>query len=357
MKDNKTDTNPIWQIVDSRAYGGIESHIYYLTRALREHQRGVRVVFVNDYGLHPLEGKLLEKNIAYIKCNGIQDFLKTVGTYQPKILHSHGYKANLICRLAGALYDIPTIASYHAGDCETLRLKLYTALDRNSAFLSQPIAVNTLIANTLTGDAQTIDNFVPLPSHHKELTHIKHIGFVGRLSHEKAPERFIDLAARFPDLQFHIFGDGLLKESLKQDACPNVQFHGHIQDMERVWNSIDILCMPSRKEGLPLAALEAMAHGIPVLAYGAGALPKLIDHDANGWVLPLPDDAQTHTDDMEEALRSLTIPQAKQCGIKARETIHEHYSQQALIPKFIELYDNAMTSPHAPKGASRYAAP
>ena len=56
----------IWQVVDSRAYGGIESHIFYLASALIEKQRDVCVVFMNDYGPHSLELKLRNKNIPYI---------------------------------------------------------------------------------------------------------------------------------------------------------------------------------------------------------------------------------------------------------------------------------------------------
>ncbi len=354
---NHNSKNQIWQVVDSRNYGGIESHIFYLTSALVEKQHNVCVVFVNDYGPHPLEQKLQDKNIPYMKCTGIVDFIKHVRMLKPCAIHSHGYKGNLVSRLAGKLYKIPTVSSFHAGDCETLRLKLYTTLDRKTAFLGKPIAINEFIAKTLTGQPQVIDNFVPLPPHHKTIEHIQNIGFVGRLSHEKAPDRFIDLASRFPEMTFHIFGDGPMKADLKYFASKNVKFHGHVQDMETAWKTMDILCMPSRKEGLPMAALEAMAYGVPVLAYGAGALPKLIDNSVNGWLVPLPNEREICAADMEFVLRGLTIPHTKSCGEKARKTIEEHYSQHALIPDFLELY-NALTAKAELKTESTaYAAP
>ena len=74
---NSTDyKKQIWQVIDSRGFGGIESHIFYLSSALAEKGRNVCVVFLNDYGTHPLEAKFQEENIQYIKCKGPFDFLK-----------------------------------------------------------------------------------------------------------------------------------------------------------------------------------------------------------------------------------------------------------------------------------------
>ncbi len=352
-----TTDNVIWQVVDSRAYGGIESHIYYLSNALIQRQGNVCVVFIQNYGLHSLEHKLRDSGIPYMKCNGIWDFVQKAKQARPSIIHSHGYKGNLVSRVIGQLCNIPTVASYHAGDCETLRLKLYTTIDRFTVFLSKPIAINEFIANTLTGKPDVIDNFVPLPSQFKSIKQIKNIGFVGRLSHEKAPDRFVALAARFPSVTFHVFGNGPMLNSLKQDATQNVKFHGHIQDMEVAWKTIDILCMPSRKEGLPIAALESMAFGVPVLAYNAGALRKLIEHTVNGWVLPAPDKARDEVGHMELTLRELHIEHVKSCGMTARETIKQHYSQNALIHDFINIYNDLNAKKEAEAKGEIYAAP
>ena len=348
--------NKIWLVLDSRSFGGIESHVFYLASALKENFCNICVVFLNDYGTHSLEVKLNNKNISYMKCSGTLDFIRLIKKEKPRLIHSHGYKANLISRFAGVLYHIPTVSSFHAGDCETLRLKLYTSLDRYTAFLSHPVAVNKAIAGKVKGAPQVIDNFVPLPMHKKNIERIQHIGFVGRLSYEKGPDRFLDLAARFPTLKFHIFGDGPKSSSLRSKTLQNVKFHGHVVSIESIWSTIDILCMPSRKEGLPMAALESMAYGVPVIAYNAGALSKLITHNMNGWILPLPKEDSVLTSDIESVLRGLTIMQTQMCSLHARKTISDFYSPKVLIHKFIELYDDVIEQNLIKMGAVNYVA-
>lgn len=55
------------------------------------------------------------------------------------------------------------------------------------------------------------------------------------------------------------------------------------------WGELDLLIMSSRHEGLPLAALEAMAHGIPVAAFAVGGLTDLIRHGHDGFLAPAND--------------------------------------------------------------------
>jgi glycosyltransferase involved in cell wall biosynthesis len=54
--------------------------------------------------------------------------------------------------------------------------------------------------------------------------------------------------------------------------------------MEQVWDKIDVLLISSRAEGLPMVALEALAHGIPVVANRVGALPEVLEQGLSGWL-------------------------------------------------------------------------
>ena len=54
----------VWLAVDSRGFGGIESHILYLAEALQKKKLDVSIIFIADYGEHPLETKLKQKEIG-----------------------------------------------------------------------------------------------------------------------------------------------------------------------------------------------------------------------------------------------------------------------------------------------------
>jgi N-acetyl-alpha-D-glucosaminyl L-malate synthase BshA len=70
-----------------------------------------------------------------------------------------------------------------------------------------------------------------------------------------------------------------------------VEFLGNVTPVEGVLGAGDLFLLPSNEESFGLAALEAMACGVPVIASNAGGLPELIAHGEGGWVFPIGDTA------------------------------------------------------------------
>lgn len=114
---------------------------------------------------------------------------------------------------------------------------------------------------------------------------IKNIGAIGRLNSIKGFDILIAAfkAAKFDNVNLHIYGDGAerpLLEKLAVDA-DNIHFHGHVEDASAIMASVDAVAVPSRYEAYGLVALEARAAGRPLLVSGVDGLQDHIDNGAS----------------------------------------------------------------------------
>ena len=325
--------------LDSKGFGGIETHVEYLARMLMRYNSTASIVLWNDYGVHPMEEKLSDIDIPVIKLNGnIRSFVKVLKMSRPDIVHTHGYKAGIIGRLICRLMNIKVISTYHAGDTGRGKMRMYTWLDEVTSWLAPSIAVSRGIFRTLKGQKHCLQNFIPVSADWKVVNKNHRVAFVGRLSEEKGAHHFIEIARVCYEQEFHIYGTGPLEGELKKIAPSNVTFHGYVSDMEGVWGKVDLLCMPSLNEGTPYAALEAMAHGIPVLASDVGGLPHLIDHNVNGWCLPI--DKPLQFTCKINAWARLEQGERSAMSAAAHYKISRKYSEKSAYPQLMEIYKN-----------------
>jgi glycosyltransferase involved in cell wall biosynthesis len=341
--------------IDSKGLGGIETHILQLIRGLIEKTNyEIDLLFWKNYSAqdnlqHPLLTKLesadvrIAERCRFININGSIVSLYQYFSSPVSLIHSHGYKAGITARIMGALTKTPVVSTYHNGDPGTGKLRFYNTLDRVTSFLSVNIAVNTIIAKPLKR-CSIISNFVkPMDKRclHEELDSRKSIAFVGRLSHEKGPDIFSKITQGLHH-PIAIYGDGPMMAELKNNY-PHVKYKG-MCDMEQHWRDIRVVVMPSRFEGLPLAALEAMARGIPVIASTAGALPELIANCKIGKAITLEKTA-VFQQEIENIMRQQNSEYSAQ-GEKLIAYINESFSCSKNIPKIIDQYNLALMLTH-----------
>ncbi|MBR9787031.1 MAG: glycosyltransferase family 4 protein [Vibrionaceae bacterium] len=331
--------NEVWLVIDSLAFGGIETHVLELANGLKHFEVPVRVMLLRSYSKPQLLKNKLESNGIAVQfldsadTNYFNALISQVRNQKPALLHAHGYKASLVCKLARMVTRVRQISTYHAGETSSGKVWVYDCVDRLTTFVSNhSIAVSESIAQKLITRSESFNNFIDTKT--LSTSTGNQIAFVGRLSHEKGPDRFIDLARLNQTRQFDLYGSGAMQSELKQGDPANVRFHGHQNNMDAIWQHIGILIICSRYEGLPMTALEAMARGIPVISLNVGNMSKLIKHETNGYLVE-------NVNQLNEALNTyLSLEPHQQLAIKkqAINIVEQHYSQSAVIPKMMKLY-------------------
>jgi glycosyltransferase involved in cell wall biosynthesis/SAM-dependent methyltransferase len=117
-------------------------------------------------------------------------------------------------------------------------------------------------------------------------------GYSGRLAEEKDPHAFLEIARacrRDPRLAFVMTGAGPLADQVRQrldklNLRDKLRFLGQVEDVRGYMAAYDVLVLPSRFDGRPVAVLESLALGVPVIASRVGALPELVQEGVTGFL-------------------------------------------------------------------------
>lgn len=334
----------ILHFVDARSVGGIESHIETTVSALKLSGQRAGILLYNSYPDSPFEMRLkssgLEFEIAGGTPFGVYRALKQIN---PSVLHTHGYKANILGRMIARIIGVPCVSSFHAGERGRFPVNLYQELDVRTSYLSHRVAVSEPIARTLPAPSYVLRNFVSIPQTAITSHVSRKFAFAGRLSFEKGPDLFCELAKRCPRIaEWHVYGEGEMRQFLEQRYGGYARFHGHSSTLSAVFQRTGLLIMTSRNEGLPMAALEAMAIGVPVLAARVGDLPHLIDNRVNGMLF----DAASIDDCVRQLdwFSNLTAHARLAMARAARKKIIDRYSAATVLPELLKIYDAASMS-------------
>ena len=223
---------PIVLLLDSRQVGGIETHVYQLSQALCRNNWPVQIWFYQRYqNEHPLEEQLKaaklitdsarQNNRAKITVHYLSgkthQLIAKIHKTRPLLLHTHGYKASIFGRLGAVLNKTPVVSTFHNGDPGEGMVRLYTLIDQLTSFVSENIVVSDEIAKRRIHAPQTINNFVHVPAYPRSSGQA--IAFVGRLSYEKGPDLFLQLARHQPLLPFRLYGTGPMAEHLQKQQA------------------------------------------------------------------------------------------------------------------------------------------
>ena len=117
------------------------------------------------------------------------------------------------------------------------------------------------------------------------------VAAAARLSREKGLDTLLSAAGQRAGMTFLIAGDGPLKPALARQAPPNAKLLGRLADVRPLLAAADVFAVPSRREGQGIAALEAMAAGVPLVAAHVGGLADMLTDGKTALLVP-PDDPE-----------------------------------------------------------------
>jgi glycosyltransferase involved in cell wall biosynthesis len=168
------------------------------------------------------------------------------------------------------------------------------------------------------------------------------IGAAGRLEPIKGYDVLIEAFARvlaaYPQARLELAGEGAARFDLEQQVARlaighAVRFPGWL-DLPPAMARWSMFVQPSREEGLGVAALEAMASGLPVVASAVGGLPELVDHGVTG-LLVAPGAVGALAEAMQALLRDSAA--ARAYGAAGRR-VAASFSHQRFADEIADIY-------------------
>jgi glycosyltransferase involved in cell wall biosynthesis len=333
--------------------------------------RGQTVASEGDY----LAGRAVNAEVVTIgglrRSLGIVDevrslitLVRTLRRLQPDVVHTHMAKAGVLGRVAAVLAGVPIrVHTFHGhllhGYFSRPVTRLFTWIER----LLNRITTHTLVVGERTRadllharvlrsatSASILPAATPLTRYARDEarttlglpTGTELVGFVGRLTSIKRPDRFVALARAIPTARFVVVGDGPLRDDILRSAADldNLIVLEWSRDVGLVLSALDLLVLTSDNEGVPLSLIEAASAGVPVVAMNVGGVSEIVDHGVTGLLVP--DDAAL----VSSVNHLLQHPNERRAlGDHAAARIMERCSMDAYLSSHSRLYERLTSEP------------
>jgi glycosyltransferase involved in cell wall biosynthesis len=310
---------------------------------------GVEVLKV----IHPARSFRLER----------KDFRAICAVKKPDIVHTHGYLPDVLSASFGKRMPFGRITTVHGFTGGTLRNRTYEWMQRRAySRLDAVVAVSVklgeqivaaggldgrvhAIANAWSASAAPVSAESARASLGLPLERFT-VGWVGRISHEKGLDVFIDSLPLLKDLAINavVIGSGPERALIEKRAdylgvAERITWMGQRLDAAEVLPAFDLIVISSRTEGTPMILFEAMHAGVPIIASAVGGIPSVVSADEA--VLVKSEDPSTLAIAIRTAHNSASG--RMQRAARARERLQKDFATEPWIELYDRLYRDIMS--------------
>jgi glycosyltransferase involved in cell wall biosynthesis len=290
--------------------------------------------------------------------------LEEVRAFGPDLVHAHSTKAGIAARLVAGPLGVPVLYTPHGTSWH------YTGRLVGAAQLAVERALRRLTHAVVAVCREEARAFVREVGHRPERVLVVPNGvavpeaprlaatrararralglrdgdvwvlFVGRLTREKGADLLLDAVEAGTGADgVVVVGDGgerPVLEARARRAGVTVRFAGYQADVTPFLAAADVFVQPSRSEGLPFTALEAMAHGLPVVSTAVGGLGSAV---GDAGLVVAPEDGRG----LGEALRALArdAERRHRLGEAGRRRVARRFDVAAMLGALERIYEEA----------------
>ena len=346
--------------------GGKENLLVNLCAANNPEVNSVAVIIINDVADPEILDRLLATGADIMQIGrrpgssiipALGQIRKTVKEFDPDIVHSHEDLSSVLGTIATLGLGIKHAHTLHCGNMYPLTPKERITKLVQGRGIDIFIAISSSVKRDFLercpvdpARVSVVENGVPLERFrcNKHTGNPRLVVCVARLDH---PVKGQDILLRalhiLKEKNMHhdclLVGDGASDEYLESLAgklgiSQHVEFTGKQSDVAKFIERSGIAVVPSRHEGLGIAAIEAMACGRPVIASATGGLCDLIEHGRNG-LLFRPDD---HQDLAEQILRLSGDARLYEALVQAGRVTAKSHSIEAMSGQYEAVYEQVI---------------
>ena len=336
----------VLHVLNSRIYSGAEKVVCQIIHMF---QGDVEMVYCSPYSEN-VEDMMKREQVTYLPVSNMVpgELKKIIQEQKPDIIHAHDMRASFVASLCCG--SIPLISHIHnnAYDSRGLSVKSIAYLlagfkAKHILWVSRSSFEGYFFHKLFAKKSSVLFNIIDLNQVYAkrdqdENTYHYDMIYIGRLTYQKDPQRLMQLCAlakqKKPDIRLAVVGTGELEAEVKQLCSElkleeNVDFLGFQSNPMKMLSDSRCLILPSRWEGTPMCALEAMALGVPVVSTPTDGLVDLLDEGQNGFL-----------SDSDEALADDVVKLATDSDLRQR--MSENASVKAVRINDMNVYKNAV---------------